>query len=172
MSIRTSVARRAIAMLSSALLFVAVACSNVAVNTELAPGADLAGRKTYAWVPNPQMGGALDASIAGQEIHADVDQALQAHGYQPAGAQAPDMLVDYRVILRQQMDIQGGPGWGGVSTYNYTEGTLIVALTNPQDGYFLWRGIAQGIVDPTGSGSAQGQDIQSAIQQMFAKFPN
>jgi len=75
-------------------LFFLVACSNVAVNTELAPSADFAGRKTYAWAPNPQ------------------------------------------------------------------------------NGYFLWRGIAQGIVDPQGGGSGQGQNIQSAVQQMFAKFPN
>ena len=161
--------------LAGALLAAAVfasACSNVAVNTELAPNANFAGRRTYAWLPNPQMGGAVDSSIAGQYIHADVDQALQAHGFQPAGGQPPDMLVDYRVIVRQQMDIEGGPGWGGVSTYHYTQGTLIVALTDPRSGLFLWRGVAQGIVDPQGANSSRPENIQSAIQKMFAQFPN
>ncbi len=150
----------------------AAACSNVAVNTELAPGANFAGRQTYAWLPNPQMGGELDASIAGQYIHADVDQALQAHGFRPSGGQPPDMLVDYRVVLRQQMDIEGGPGWGGVSTYHYTEGTLVVALTDPRTSLFLWRGVAQGIVDPGAGGSSRPENIQSAVQKMFANFPN
>jgi len=161
--------------LAGALVAAAVfasACSNVAVNTELAPNANFAGRRTYAWLPNPQMGGAVDSSIAGQYIHADVDQALQAHGFQPAGGQPPDMLVDYRVIVRQQMDIEGGPGWGGVSTYHYTQGTLIVALTDPRSGLFLWRGVAQGIVDPQGANSSRPENIQSAIQKMFAQFPN
>ena len=161
--------------LAGALVAAAVfasACSNVAINTELAPNANFAGRRTYAWLPNPQMGGAVDSSIAGQYIHADVDQALQAHGFQPAGGQPPDMLVDYRVIVRQQMDIEGGPGWGGVSTYHYTQGTLIVALTDPRSGLFLWRGVAQGIVDPQGANSSRPENIQSAIQKMFAQFPN
>ena len=48
----------------------------------------------------------------------------------------------------------------------------MVALKNPQNGYFLWSGVAQGVVDPTRSGSAQEKNLQSAIQQMFAKFPN
>lgn len=153
-------------------LFVEVGCSNVMVNTELAPNASFTGRKTYAWMPNPQLDGALDASISGQYIHADVDHALQGHGFLPADGQRADMVVDYRVMLRQQMEIAGGPGWSGVSSYNYTQGTLIVALTDPQSGLFLWRGIAQGIVDPQGGDASRPENIQSAVQQMFAKFPN
>lgn len=167
-----SFVRQTVVRASCVALVSLAACSSVMVNTERAPDADFAGRKTYAWVPNPQLDGAMDASISGQQIRADVDQALQTRGFQPAGSQPPDMLVDYRVILRQQMEIMGGPGWGGVSSYNYTQGTLIIALENPQNGYFLWRGVAQGIVDPQGGGSGQGGNIQSAVQQMFAKFPN
>ena len=162
-------------MMATALLaatLVGSACSNVAVSTQVAPDANLAGRRSYAWVPNPQMGGEVDASIAGQYIHADVDQALQAHGFSPSGGQPPDVLVEYRVMLREQMEIAGGPGWGGISSYNYTQGTLIVALTNPQTGLFLWRGVAQGIVDPPGEGASHPENIQAAIQKMFEKFPN
>jgi Domain of unknown function (DUF4136) len=55
--------------------------------------------------------------------------------------------------------------------YHYTEGTLIVALVDPKSGLFLWRGAAQGIVDPSASGPKQQQDIQAAVQKMFANFP-
>jgi hypothetical protein len=58
-----------------------VGCSPVTVSTSAAPGADFSTRHTYAWEPNPQMGGTLDDSIAGQDIHAAVNQALQTHGW-------------------------------------------------------------------------------------------
>lgn len=142
------------------------------VNMEAAPNADFAARKTYAWQPNPQMGGQMDMSIAGQQIRAAVDQALQAKGFQQAAdGQMVNMLVDYRVVMRQQTELEGGVGWGGIQTYNYTTGTLIVILVDPSSGRFLWRGVAQSMVDPGNSGTGQGQNIQASIQKMFANFP-
>ena len=148
------------------------ACSGISVSTERAPNADFAARKTFAWVPNPQDGGKLDASIAGQRIHAEVDQALRAHGFTPAGSQPPDMQVDYRVILQERTELAGGPGWGGMQTYNYINGTLIVMLKDPKDGLVLWRGIAEGIVPSVAGATGENSKIPTAIQEMFAKFPN
>jgi hypothetical protein len=45
-------------------------------------------RHTFAWEPNPQMGGKLDDSIAGQDIHAAVNDALEAHGRSPDSSPA------------------------------------------------------------------------------------
>lgn len=149
------------------------ACSGVSVSTERAPGADFAGRKTFAWVPNPQEGGEVDASIAGQRLHTEVDQALRAHGFTPAASgQAPDMLVDYRVVLQERTELAGGPGWGGVQTYNYTNGTLILMLKDPKDGLVLWRGIAEGTVPSAAGATGENSKIPIAVQEMFAKFPN
>jgi hypothetical protein len=67
------------------------------VGTSTAPGADFSTRLTYAWEPNPQIGGSMDESIAGQDIHAAVNQALEARGVRLADGQPPDFLVDYRV---------------------------------------------------------------------------
>jgi hypothetical protein len=167
---RFRVALLAVAMLAG-LGFVC-ACSGLNVSTERAPNADFTARKTFAWVPNPQMGGQMEVSIAGQRIRAEVEQALHAHGFAAAGSQPPDMLVDYRVILRQQTDLQGGARWGGVTTYHYTEGTLVVMLTNPGDGLVLWRGVAQGTVDSPAGDTGDGSRVAAAVQQMFAKFPN
>jgi hypothetical protein len=152
-----------------ALLFALVGCSPVTVRSA-APGADFSTRHTYAWEPNPQMGGTLDDSIAGQDIHVAVNQALEARGFQPADGQAPDFLVDYHVTLQRQTQIEGGGRWGWVSTYNYTEGTLIVALVDPSTKLFLWRGDTQAVVSP--SGGAEQQNIQTAVQKMFANFPS
>jgi hypothetical protein len=148
------------------------ACSGVSVSTERAPNADFTGRHTFAWVPNPQDNGQVDASIAGQRIHAEVDQALRAHGFTPAGTQPPDMLVDYRVILQERTEVTGGPGWNSVQTYNYLKGTIIVMLKNPKDGLVLWRGVAEGTVPSIAGASGEDSKIPVAIQEMFAKFPN
>jgi hypothetical protein len=56
-----------------AVLLVLAACSPVSVSTSTAPNADFATLHTYAWEPNPPMGGTLDDSIAGQDIHAAVN---------------------------------------------------------------------------------------------------
>ena len=151
---------------------VLAACTGVSVSTERAPNADFTGRKTFAWVPNPQDGGQVDASIAGQRIHAEVEQALRAHGFTPAGGQPPDMLVEYRVILQERTQVEGGPGWGGITTYNYTQGTIIVMLTNPKDGLVLWRGVAEGSVPSMAGATGEDSKIPIAIQEMFARFPN
>ena len=53
--------------------------------------------------------------------------------------------------------------------YHYTEGTLIVALVDPESQLFLWQGTAEGVVDP---GAQSGKDIRTAVQKMFADFPS
>jgi hypothetical protein len=147
-----------------------IGCSPVSVSTSTAPGADFSTLHTYAWEPNPQMHGTLDDSIAGQDIHAAVNQALEARGFQPAAGQPPDFLVDYRVKLQQESEIEGGR-WQ-MEEYRYTEGSLIVALVDPKSKLFLWRGAAQAVADPSASGATQQQDIQTAVQKMFANFPS
>jgi hypothetical protein len=46
-----------------------------------------------------------------------------------------------------------------------------VILVDPSSGRFLWRGVAQGMVDPGDAGSGQGKNVQAAIQKMFVNFP-
>ena len=162
----------AIRSAACAVVLLLIGCSPVTVSTSTAPGADFSTLHTYAWEPNRQMGGTLDDSIAGQEIHAAVDQALQARGFRPAAGQPPDFLVDYHVRLQHESEVEGGGRWGWVSTYNYTEGTLIVALVDPKSKLFLWRGAAQAVVDPSTGGAKEQQGIQTAVQKMFANFPS
>jgi hypothetical protein len=107
---------------------------------------------------------------ARQDIHAAVNEALQAHGFRPAAGQPPDMLIAYHVRLRNESEIEGFR-WQ-VQEYHYTEGTLIVALVDPESKRFLWRGAAEQLVDPSASGDKQAQDIRNAVQKMFANFPS
>jgi hypothetical protein len=153
-----------------AVLLMLCGCAPVTVSTSKAPDADFSTRHTFAWEPNRQMGGDMDNTIVGQQIHAAVNEALEAHGFEPVAGQPPDMLVDYHVRTQNESEIEGGR-WQ-VQEYHYTEGTLIVALVDPASKRFLWRGAAEQIVDPSASGDQQAQDIQNAVQKMFADFPS
>jgi Domain of unknown function (DUF4136) len=154
--------------LCAAMVFLALGgCSSITASSDVSPTADFADLHTFAWEPNRQMDGALDQSIAGQEIHAAVNEALEAHGFRPANGAPPDFLVDYRVTTQNQSEIFGGR-WN-VQEYHYTVGTLMVALVDPKTNLFLWQGNAQGIVEP---GSDSTQDIRPAVQKMFANFPS
>ena len=160
-------ARRVRGFYAVAALLTLIGCSSVTVSTGTSPSADFAKLHTFAWEPNPQMNGTLDNSIAGQEIHAAVNQALEAHGFRPAAGAPPDFLVDYRVRTRQESQLFGGR-WD-VQQYNYTVGTLMVALVDPKSKLFLWQGNAQGVIDPGGQPSPE---IKTAVQKMFAEFPS
>jgi hypothetical protein len=153
-----------------ALLLLPLGCSPVTLSMSTAPSADFSTRHTYGWEPNPQVVGALDNSIAGQEIRAAVDEALEARAFRPADDQPPDFLADYRVRLQSAAAIEDAR-WQ-IDGYHYTEGTLIVALLDPKSKRLLWRGAAQGAVDPSTSGVEHWQNIHTAVQQMFANFPS
>jgi hypothetical protein len=150
-----------------ALLLALLGCNPVTVNTSTSPTADFANLHTFAWERNRQMHGTLDDSIVGQEIHAAVNEALEAHGFRPAAGAPPDFLVAYHVTERHESQITGGR-WN-VEEFHYTEGTLLVALVDPKSKLFLWQGTAEGTVNP---GGASSQEIQKAVHKMFANFPS
>jgi hypothetical protein len=159
---------RAMKLGAVALLLALIGCNPITVNTATSPTADFANRHTFAWERNPQMGGTLDDTVVGQEIHAAVNDALEAHGFRPAAAgESPDLLVDYHVKTQHESEITGGR-WN-VEQFNYTEGTLLVALVEPKSKLFHWQGNAQSVVNAGGESS---EDIQKAVQKMFADFPS
>jgi hypothetical protein len=158
---------RAVKLCAVALALALIGCNPVTVSTGTSPTADFAKLHTFAWEPNRQMGGNLDDSLAGQQIHAAVNNALEARGFRPANGQPPDFLVDYHVKLQNESEITGGR-WN-IEQYHYTDGTLLVALVDPKSKLFLWQGTAESVVDPAGPSSEQ---IQTAVQKMFAQFPS
>jgi hypothetical protein len=64
----------------------------------------------------------------------------------------------------------GGPfGGGGISVNSYTQGQVIVDVTDPRSSQLLWRG--QG-VEPVSNDPTQYQaDLQGVVNAIVAKFP-
>ena len=112
----------------------------------------------------------IDNDIIRQRIRTGVESALTARGY--SFVQDPNdarYLVSYHIGLQDRQDLRvdsapggvvcgwrgciSGFGWGmygppsDVRTVNYTEGTLILDLTDRASGQLTWRATSQRRVD-------------------------
>ena len=137
------------------------ACVGPEVRTDFDPGADFAKFKTYAFaeLTDVNKGGMLDNSLMRKRLDQMVGQQLTNKGLQQVGLdQSPDLLVNYWVGVKEKQQIEstggragmyagprgGGYGWGagyggGVTTYEYKEGTLAVDLVEAAKKELVWR---------------------------------
>jgi hypothetical protein len=168
----------------------AVGCSSVQVRSTEIPNANLAQRRTFAFMTpvRPDVPAAeWDQSPAGQQIHRQIAQDLIAKGYTPAapGTQ-PDFLVAYRTQLRERTEVTNwgyggdpwawGWGWGGwawdgpdVSVRQYTEGTLVVDFVDPTTHRALWRGTAVGVVNHPENPNPD--KVAKAVNKLMRRLP-
>lgn len=153
---------------------------------------------TYAWAPvsegtRSSADQRISNDIIQERLRSGVDSALAAKGYHkvdnPAGA---DLLVAYHVGLKDQtetrVDTFGGGGvgacgfrgcvggWGlygppqvDVSNINYTEGTMILDLTDRSSGRLAWRATSTKRVDEKNAGSQQA--INTILTDMTKSLP-
>lgn len=171
-----------------ALAFALAACAGAAgdVSVLQAHGAAIAAGSTYAWQPvsakdarsgDPR----IDNDIIRQRIRSAVDSALAAKGYRrvddPTGAQ---LLVSYHLGLQNGTDYRvettmplacgwrgcsAGYGWGmygpptDVRAENYTDGTLIIDLTDRASNTLAWRATSRQRVDRSDAEQAALNDI-------------
>jgi len=157
--------------------------------TALIPGS------TYVWAPQPA-GATMDPRLANdvmnQRLRTAVDQALAAKGYRqvsdPAGAA---LQVAYFAVLQDQqamaVDRWGGSsgpgcglrgcidGWGmygppmgNVSSINYTQGALIVDITDLKTGRLAWRATSEKRVDHADATQA---GLNSIVTELTRDLP-
>jgi hypothetical protein len=147
---------------------------------------------TYAWKPMPA-GATTDPRVANdiiqERLTTAIDTALAAKGFRrvadPAAAQ---LLVSYYVGLENRQETQvssfgGGPTWCGfrgcawgfygpptvdVDNVHYTEGTLMVDLTDRASGKLAWRSTSQRRVDK--SDAAQ-SELNAIVADMTKSLP-
>jgi hypothetical protein len=147
---------------------------------------------TYAWKPKPA-GATTDPRVANdiiqERLTTAIDTALAAKGFRrvadPAAAQ---LLVSYYVGLENRQETQvssfgGGPTWCGfrgcawgfygpptvdVDNVHYTEGTLMVDLTDRASGKLAWRSTSQRRVDK--SDAAQ-SELNAIVADMTKSLP-
>jgi len=162
-------------------------CSAAMVRSHYDPQANFAALHTYAWLPSDQ------AAPGDQEtpdenfdrrIRSDVERDLQAKGYAPAGAAAPDFLLNYRYSTTAVSALQGdpayvdwgswwsvGPGWELESRDDFEEGSLFLSVLDPNQQRMYWLGIAQARIVPTMSYNRTIERIDGAVAEMLKRFP-
>jgi hypothetical protein len=153
-----------------------VGCSSLSVSTDFDATKNFAAYTTYAWMPVPAtttQQGYNAGSLGETRIKAAVDAQMALKKIKLV-TDNPDLLVAYHTGSQQQVEIDSyGYGWwgGGVDTYTYQEGTLIVDLVDPKAKTLVWRGTAQDALDDNPSGSELTESVNAAVAAMFAKYP-
>jgi Domain of unknown function (DUF4136) len=139
-------------------MVVSAGCEGARVLTDFDPSAEFSSFRTFAFagLTDRDQGGVLDNSLMRKRIETMVGQQLTAKGLRQVGLEdRPNLLVHLWVSVKDKQVVQstgmgGGPyyrgryGWGagyygGVTTYDYKEGTLIVDLAESAKKELVWR---------------------------------
>ncbi len=165
---------RALRGLLSSSLFLclcAVGALAQATQTDYDHNFNLAKLKTYGFYPQTRKpSDALAASpINDRRIHDALDSQLATNGY--AQSAKPDLLITYFVSTRKGLNIQDNRFglWqrlGNVNVNQVTEGTLVVIFTDRATNQEVWRGYAEGDLNPKNFD----KDVKKAVAKLIQKF--
>ncbi len=159
---------------------------SISVKQDYDKEANFAALKTYAWVAVPttttgsvqaalQRNGLLD-----KRIKESVNSQLSGKGY-TQDANNPDFLVLYHTGAEDKVNVTdwgygygrygGWYGGGGVDVYQYKQGTLILDVIDAKSKQLVWRGFAQGTIDPDAPTEKREKRLNEAVTRMLSKFP-
>ena len=165
------------------------ACTSIDVKTDFDPSADFTRFHTFAFagLTDITKTGLLDNSLTRKRIEMGVSRELTKKGLQEVKLdEHPDLLVNYWLGTKDKQRVQGtgGPGYGGgyygggygwgasystVTTYEYTEGTLVVDLVEPTNKELQWRAtMVANLEDTTEENIELGN---KAITKAFENYP-
>jgi hypothetical protein len=132
----------------------------------------------------------LNNSITNDQLRADLSQAFHSRGYVPVGRQGADFLVAYYAGTREKFvptywgpewdpgwrySYWGRDGWAwpyegpAYSVSEYTQGQLIVDVTDRRTNQLLWRG--QGVAHVSDNPAKYANELQRAVNAVVARFP-
>jgi len=161
-------------------------CSQLDIKIDYDPEYVFDGKDDYTIVHKSKKG---EDTLTQDRVQNAIKTALNAKGYKEVEKHKAELIFVFHTNVQDKSDIQtdyqtmgfGGFGFargfgGGVvattSTYNYTEGTLVVDALNPKTQKILWRGIAK---DELGSGSYTPEEktayINKVVAKLFESFP-
>lgn len=175
---------------TAALLAVAAgACGGgISVNSDYVEGTDFSPYRTWDYMPN--QGSTANASsnqLVDQRFRIAVERTMGEKGFR-RDTSDPDFYVGYHLILDDQTTYETvndywGSGWGyggmygtsmGTSTtraINYTVGSLVVDFFDADERQLLWRGTAEGTVEPQRTPEERQAQADRAVGAILAQFP-
>jgi hypothetical protein len=165
-------------------------CTEFKVQTDHDATVDFSSFKTFAFGGPAEMnkGGVYDNTLTYKRIESAVVRELTAKGLRQVSLDEPqDLRVHYWMTVLDKQRLEsggtsvgvargpgGGYGWGagyggGVTTYDYKEGTLILDLIEPANNQLVWRATIVGTLqDSTKENVELGN---KAIAKAFETYP-
>jgi hypothetical protein len=188
MNIRFLIACLALGLLASG------GCAGPKVITDFDPSAEFSTFRTFAFTgltDRGNDGGVLDNSLLRKRIEEIVGRQLTAKGLRQVGVEDPsDLLVYFFVDVKDKQRVEStgmaggpmaggpyggrygrGPGYygGGVTTYEYEEGTLIVDLTESSKKELVWRATIRAVLGD--SVEKNSEMVNKGVAKAFEAYP-
>jgi hypothetical protein len=172
------------------LLSVTAGCASVKVSQDYDVTTDFSRLQTYAWHPGApeKSGGApTDNPLLASRIRAAVEKNLSQMGYRKIETGSPDFYVTTTYSVRSKIDSGGvrtgvGIGIGGSGTFGSVgvsgspvreikEGTLVIDVSDANQGGLLWRGTGTYEVKPEKDPQKTTEKINRVVEKIMAQFP-
>ena len=165
------------------LVGITLSCSAVyEVRYDYDQRADFTGLKTYDWLPIPDKADIESLDIT--RIKTAVNAELQAKGLIMT-SDNPDLLIAEHLGKKDKVKVRdwgygyapyggywgGYRGSGGVSVYEYEEGSLILDFVDAESKKMIWRGVAKAEVDDQSTPDEREKLIKEAVQKILDNFP-
>jgi len=180
---------RSAALLALGLFLVGCA-SQPEVRTQTAANANLAGYRTYAFMPKPGTDKDGYKTLETQSLERAVGREMFARGYAPAAAEQADLLINFNVKEKDKVEGDVGPtagfgyGWGRHYGYGYgfgfddyyngittvTEGSLMIDLIDRSRNEVVWSGTAVGELTRKVLNNPE-PAIDRSVADIFARYP-
>lgn len=166
------------------------ACATTpSVDTQSAPGVDIAGYDTFGYVSPLGTDRAGYTSFLSQSLKNAARSALEAKGYRYEESN-PAMLVNFNVSVQQKTEVDTlaappiayGPfgyraglygGWAGYGYPDmidqYDEGTLMVDLVDPEEKAMVWEGVTK--MRSNDASKWNEQDVRDHVNAVIAEVP-
>jgi len=180
---------RSAALLALGLFLVGCA-SQPEVRTQTAANANLAGYRTYAFMPKPGTDKDGYKTLKTQSLERAVGREMLARGYAPATNEQADLLINFNVKEKDKVEGDVGPtagfgyGWGRHYGYGYgfgfddyyngittvTEGSLMIDLIDRARNEVVWSGTAVGELTKKVLDNPE-PAIDRSVADIFARYP-
>jgi hypothetical protein len=161
-----------------------VGCAPVSVQWDYDAEADFSRYRTFDWMPPPPTGDGSPSSrpFWGKRIKRAVLESLTADGYS-RDTQKPDLLVAYRIYIKEKQDIQVyGHPYGYGQSYGYwgrrpadvrrwREGTLVLDLVDTGTGELVWRGWSRNPLESRNDPRREQESVSQVVAQILKRFP-
>ena len=179
-------------ILTSVALILLSGCSTLSVDYDFDQKANFSQYKKYDWLPFPK-DMKVDELNRARFVTA-VEDNLAKKGFNQNSSK-PDFVIATHFGKENKVDITnwgysyapngyyGGYGYrhsgyagshvntGGVSVYEYEQGTLILDLVDANTKKLIWRATAKAIISPASTPEKQTEKIKNAVQEILENFP-